>query len=363
MTGALRLPALFTALLVLGAGAFLFWADSDRLSPSEREKTKTYAASPASAERDTFTVMTYNLGHLAGVSRDDGPSRADRLYSSHLDAATGIIRAVDPDVIGLQDVDFGAARSGYVHQLDTLAARLGMPAGGQAVRWDDRYLPFSQGSITRPGPILSGLGILSRFPIRRHVRKELPRPEQPFWRRPFSPTPVVQVTALDIGGWPLLVMNVHLSAADASSREEQARTVNRLYRRLSQQGFPILVLGSFNSLMPAVAQNLASNDDTMELLLRGTTLQPALSPEGARITGGSVATHPADNPTRTVDYIFYRPHLIVPTNTAIHCGDETPPSEHCAVSMSFFLPRPVDELPNERIPDDQLPSLDSLLGP
>ena len=99
----------------------------------------------------------------------------------------------------------------------------------------------------------------------------------------------------------------------------------------------------------------------MEILLRGTSLQPALSPEGARLTGRSVATYPAPDPDYKVDYIFYRPRLIAPVDATTHCGDASPPLRHCAVSMSFLLPRPLDELPEKRIPDDKLPSLDSLM--
>lgn len=360
MTRVLQIAGLLTGLSILGGGAFLLWASSSHLSQADLEREKTYPASPASADRDTFRAMTYNLSHLSGASGEASRPGSDSLFSTHMTEAIDLIQKADPDVIGLQDIDFGAARSGYVHQLDTIATRLDFLAAGQAVRWNERYLPFSG---IHTGRIASGQALLSRFPIRRHVRRKLSHPQPSIWRQPFSSTPLVQVTAVDIGGWPLVVMNVHLDAPDATTREEQAREVNRLYDRLAQQGLPILLLGSTNSLMPAVAPGSSPGDDTMELLLEGTGLQPALSAEGTRIMGGSVATHPATNPTRKVDYIFYRPRLIVPIDAQIHCGDASPPSSHCAVSMSFFLPRPKDKLPDTRIPDDQLPSLDSLMSP
>jgi endonuclease/exonuclease/phosphatase family metal-dependent hydrolase len=105
------------------------------------------------------------------------------------------------------------------------------------------------------------------------------------------------------------------------------------------------------------------SDDTRRALLRGTSLQPAIFPESAVISGRSVATYPAGDPSRKVDYIFYRPRRVVPTDATVRCGDDPPPSDHCAVSLSFLLPRPVDKLPDTRIPDEKLPSLERLLTP
>ncbi len=378
----LQITAVLVGLLVLGGGALLLWANSGPRSKAELAQQKTYSASPASADRDTFTVMTYDLGHLAGP--EPSAPTPDRLFSVHMSETIDLIQQADPDVIGFQSVDFGAARSGNVHQLDTIATRLDFAAAGQAIGWNDRYLPAAQ-----TGPVVSGQAILSRFPLRRHVRRELAPSSSPFWSDWFSPQSLMQVTAVDIGGWPLIVMNVHLRAPDVSVREEQARLVNQFYSRLARRGFPIVLLGSFNSVMPAVPPT-PSKDDTMELLLRGTDLQPALSAEGARLTGRTVATYPAPDPTRKFDYIFYRPRAITPTNAETLCGsaprpedasastttvdvpqprqdsvpdasESVPPSDHCAVTMSFLLPRPKDQLPETRIPSEDLPSLDSLV--
>lgn len=350
----LRNAALFVGLLVLVGGAVLLGANSGLFTNTELVQQKTYSASPASADRDTLTVMTYNLGHLAGAGRELSVPTPDSLSSAYVNETVDLVEQADPDVIGVQSVDFGAARSGKMHQLDMIASRLDFAAAGQAIGGNERYLP-----ALRTGSVVSGQAILSRFPLRRHLRRELSS-SRPFWKDWFSPQSLVQVTAVDIGGWPLVVMNVHLRASDVSVREEQARLVNQFYDRLAEYGFPILLLGSFNSVMPA-APPTPSNDDTMKLLLQGTDLQPALPSEGARLMGRAVATYPAPNPSHKVDYIFYRPGGIFPVDTKIHCGDASPPSRHCAVAMSFLLPRPKEKLPEAPIPDDRLPSLDSLM--
>lgn len=100
----------------------------------------------------------------------------------------------------------------------------------------------------------------------------------------------------------------------------------------------------------------------MELLVEGTSLKPAFS-EGAYLTGTSINTYPASDPTLKLDYIFYRPRQVVPTDANVHCGSPPRiPSNHCAVTMTFLLPRPKAQLPDQRIPDEKLPSMDSLMS-
>lgn len=362
MKRVLLIGAGLLGLTILCAGTFLFWSTSNQFSQQELAQQKTYPFSSAPADRDTFTVMTYNLDHLSGP-----PGAAERpaeaLYARNLDRAVDLLRRADPDIVGLQGVDFYAARSAYTHQLDSLATRLRYPAGVQATSSNDRYVP--SGLLASPaiesGPLVSGQAILSRYPLRQHVRTELPAPSSTWWPG-FRPADLVQVTPVDVGGWPILIMNVHLTASGTEAREAQARTVNTYYRRLARQGYPILLLGTLNSSLPsAKGGSVFTDDETMDLLLQGTNLRPALSSESARVTGQDVATYPSDEPARMIDYIFYRPRLIVPTEAEIWCGRPSPPSSHCGLTLSFLLPRPEDKLPDGRIPDDRLPSLENLM--
>ena len=338
---------------VLGLGLVLglLWADSPVVPSTQLERQRSFPASMASTTRDTFTVMTYNLNYLSRGASAKGPS-------ARLDPALRLIRQVDPDVLGLQEVNLGRSRFDPAHPLDSIAARMDYTAAVEAVRRNDRFVPFP---LSNPGPSVAGQAVLSRYPLRRHVRREI---DSTGMHRNvlglFDSTPVVQVTAVGIGGWPLIVMNVNIDAPDVATREQQARAVNRLYQRVASQGFPALLIGSVHSPMPSTILGASSNDDTMELLVGNTDLKPALSPESARVTGRSVATYPSDDPSRTIDYIFYRPQLVVPIEAKTWC-DGPHPSVHCPVSLSFFLPRPLDRLSKGPIPDETVPSLDRLL--
>jgi endonuclease/exonuclease/phosphatase family metal-dependent hydrolase len=99
--------------------------------------------------------------------------RSDSFLRENMAQALRLLREADADLIAFQEIDYDGRRSGYVHQLDTIATRLGYAAAAQAVNWDKRYLPFPYG---RPavnfGPMLSGQSLLSTrcATCRRYVR-------------------------------------------------------------------------------------------------------------------------------------------------------------------------------------------------
>lgn len=362
MKRALRLIASVTGVFLIGISVLFLWAASGRLSSEERAQIKQYPTKPSSPQRDTFTVMSYDLGYLDGFMHDNSNGQST-LARNKMDQVARIIEKGAPDILGVQQVSFGEGGSAPEHQLDTIARRLGYATAAQAVNWDKRFVPFSYGpTALERGGTVAGQAVLSRFPIRKHSRRELPHSSEFSLQGPFSRDQFIQVVAVDIGGWPLLVMNVHLEKNDADLRQEQARTINGVYKRLAREGFPILLLGNFNSVRPTVPSVGSSIDRTMELLVNGTDLRSAF-PSNTSVTGASVGTYPADNPNVKIDYIYYRPRYIVPVGTEILCGDTPPPSDHCAIAMTFLLPRPKERLPDMRIPDEQLPSLDSLMSP
>ena len=350
MKRALRIFGSIVAVLLIGAVGFFLWASSGRLPAEDLAQIRAYDSVADTTAPDTLTVTTYNIGYLSGMKNNRPVVRSDSLFHANMDQAVRFFRRSDPDIAGLQEIDFGGARVAHVHQLDTLATRLGYPTAAQAVNWDERYLPFPYG---RPavnfGRTLSGQAVLSRYPVRQHARNALPRPPQPFYRDAFYLDRLVQVAVVDLGGHPLVILNVHLEAFHGGTREEQARLVNDLYRRLAGKEIPALLLGDFNSRLPRT--DSVSQDETMRLLLDGTDLRPAvtITPEDT-----AHATYPADAPTRRIDHIFYPPRFFEPVDTHRWCGAPNPPSDHCAVTATFHLMLPSDEWP----PHEVLPALE-----
>lgn len=363
MKRSLTITASVLGLLVVAAGLFLLWASSGRLNEDELVQTKRYSDAADAPPGDTVTVTTYNIGYLSGMTNNDPVVRPDSLFRANMDEATALLRRADPDVIGFQEIDFGAARSTSVHQLDTLAHRLGFSAAAQAVNWDERYVPFPYG---RPavhfGRILSGQAVLSRQSIRGHERFVLSRPDQFFIRDAFYLDRLAQVAVVDLRDRPLAVINVHLEAFDRETRERQAQTVNQLYRRVRDAELPAILMGDFNTLPPGAWSTLPpdqhrafADDSTMERLLENTTLRPSYAVTGDTSNRPS-PTFPADAPDRKLDYIFYRPAALELLDHETACGAPSPPSDHCAVTATFRLLQSTQEGSAPEVP-----SLDTLL--
>jgi endonuclease/exonuclease/phosphatase family metal-dependent hydrolase len=333
-----RLLGTALVVLLIGLVGFFFWASGDRLPDDALAQTTRHASLPAAP--DTLTVATYNLGYLSGLTNNEPVVRSESLFTNNMERAVTLLRGADADVVGLQEVDFGAARSFYKHQLDTLAARLNYGATAQAVNWDKRYVPFPYGGpAVHFGRVLSGQGLLSRMPIQAHRRYVLPRPPQPFYRSAFYLDRLAQTALLDWGGRPLLVINVHLEAFHQGTRMDQARAVRALYDRLAVPGLPVLLTGDFNSEWPASTPSAAGTahhnaaDSTLHILLRDTDLRAAYPDSIAH----TAPTFPADAPARKIDHIFYTAGAFKQVSQAVRCGAPSPPSDHCAVVTSLTL--------------------------
>lgn len=349
MKRALQATVAIIGFLILGVAVVLLWPHSESPPDPALEQTETYSASFSPTNRDTFTVMTYNLGPPANHRSTPLRSRA-----------LPLIRKADPDVLALQNIRIDADTSGS-STVDSIAARGGYPNAAQALR-PTPWSPILWGS----GAARSGHAILSRYPIRRHLRKALASPALSLSGPLFPQNNLVQVSAISVGGWPLVVINAQLHKSNVETREKQAQTVIDLYNQLAHRGFPVLLLGTFNGLMPGASTGTVSSrfadDETMDILMPEGHILPALSSEVAQVTGRAVNTYPATDPSRKIDYVLHHPDRIIPLDTEVRCGPTPRPSDHCALSMSFLLPRPKDQLPETRIPDDQLPSLDSLVA-
>lgn len=354
MKRALKFVGLIAGALILGVVLFLFWASMGRLSDAELTQTETYVSGSEPPGQDTLTVMTYNIGFLSGMTNNKPVVRSESLFTANTDQAVDLFREVNPGVVGLQEVDYGSARSFYVPQLDTLATRLGYATAARAVNWDVRYLPFPYGwPAVHYGRVLSGQAVLSRYPIQEHRRYVLPRPPQPFHEAAFYLDRLVQAVLVDVGGRPLVTLNVHLEAFHDSTREQQARVVRALYDSVARPRVPVFLLGDFNSELSA------RDDATMDTLLDGTDLRAAVP---GRPDTTVRPTYPAADPTKQIDHILYRPDLATPLNISVRCGPPAhPPSDHCAVVMSAVLAPaaakapPVDSLRSIFPPADALP--------
>lgn len=161
----------------------------------------------------------------------EGEARALRVVSfniraglsSSLEAVGDVIAQLEPDVVALQEVDVGVARTGKVDQAAVLAARLGMKR-------------VFAGSIQREGGDY-GVAMLSRLPITRAERVDLKD------RMAWEPRVAIDASVC-VNGQEVRVVTVHADmlpwAAAANSR--------RLARKLEERSMkPAIIAGDLNA--------------------------------------------------------------------------------------------------------------------
>ncbi len=225
--------------------------------PSDHAVVRTVFQRVAAPEDDAraLRAVSYNIRHGEGM---DG--------AIDLARTADVLRALRPDVVGLQEVDLRATRSAGQNQALELAEHLGLhPAFGS-------FMDFQGGRY--------GMAVLSRHPIVDVRSLRLPDGNEP--------RVALLVEVRLPAGDTVVLVNVHFDwVADDAFRFAQAST---LAAHLATLQRPYVLLGDFNDL-PA--------SRTLELFRPLAT--EATKPRDARWTFPSTA------PEREIDFLFCAP--------------------------------------------------------
>lgn len=205
----------------------------------------------------TLRILTYNIRHGRGLD--------DRI---DLGRIADVIRAAEPDLAAIQEVDRCTRRSGGVDQAQALGELTGLHAAfGPA-------MDFSGGHY--------GVAVLSRAPIASAVVHPLPHAPD---HEPRTSLEVVTAPTADTP--PLRLISTHLDyLPDDTDRLAQAHELNQLFAPPDET--PTLLAGDFNATPDSSPIGVISErwTDTW--------------------TGAPTPTFPTDEPTVKIDYIFAR---------------------------------------------------------
>ena len=214
---------------------------------------------------DDIRVVSYNIKHGRGN---------DNVVD--LERTAAVIRAQRPDIVGLQEVDDRAERSGRVPQAAQLGTSLGLHyAFG-------RFMDFQGGAY--------GMAILTRFPIEATQEVRLPEGNEPRIALAVRVTLPAGGPGLRQGSGrqALTIVNVHFDwVRDDTFRYAQAAALTKYLDALKT---PYILLGDFNDVPGSRTLNLFRE-----------RAGEAAKPEGNRFTFSST------EPSREIDYIFYAP--------------------------------------------------------
>jgi endonuclease/exonuclease/phosphatase family metal-dependent hydrolase len=214
-----------------------------------------FAAEPETKNR--LRVLTYNLHHCEGT---DGKLDMKRIAD--------IIKATQPDVVALQEIDRKVKRSNQIDQPAELAKLTGMKA------------EFAKAIDLQGGEY--GQVVLSRFPMKAVKTHILPKKEG-------QETRIALETRIEpTNGLPAFTfLTTHLQHDDPKIRLEQATTINDHF---AKQDGPALIAGDFNA---------TPESDVMQEI--GKVWKSATPP------GKGHLTSPSDKPRNQIDFILFRP--------------------------------------------------------
>jgi endonuclease/exonuclease/phosphatase family metal-dependent hydrolase len=206
-------------------------------------------------------LLTYNVHRCLGV---DGRLDVGRVAA--------VIAAQAPDIVALQELDVGRARTGGVDQAHEIALRLGMTARFHAARTveEERY----------------GDAILTALPER--LIKNGPLPGHPRFRR-LEPRGALWV-AIKVGGVELEVLNTHLGLVPREQRIQAAALKGPGWLGRTDRRGPLVVTGDLNAGRASA---------TFRALMAGMT--DARAAAGA---GRGTPTFPSQMPVLQLDHVL-----------------------------------------------------------
>jgi endonuclease/exonuclease/phosphatase family metal-dependent hydrolase len=213
------------------------------------------SATPRGAAR-TLRVMSYNVHVGIGVDKQ-----------LDLRRVADVISRERPDLVGLQEVDVGVARTNRVDQLAELARLTGLHAAFAP------NLEYQGGWY--------GVAVLSRFPILR-TGHELFDHLREAERRGLLRVEV------EVGRRRLSFATTHLDYRHADNRRFETE---QLLAALSGVRRPLVVAGDFN--------DEPSGDSYKLMLTRFNDAWAAAPPHDGGLT------YPADTPVKRIDYVFH----------------------------------------------------------
>jgi endonuclease/exonuclease/phosphatase family metal-dependent hydrolase len=245
----------------------------------------TMAAEQLPAGTNTFRVMTYNIHHGEGL---DGKIDLERIAS--------LIRSNRADIVAVQEVDKGVART----------ARRDFPA--ELAKLTGMSCLFSNNFSYQGGEY--GNAILSRFPVLAVTNHLLPRVITNESRG------VLQAT-LQLQSGPVLFMATHFGAhRDEADRLASADFVQKLIQ--SGPALPVILAGDFNAV---------PSSETIRRLRK--VLEDAWSVAGQ----GEGFSFPVNPPVKRIDYIWYVPRRgLHPVRAQVGYSDA---SDHLPVWVDF----------------------------
>lgn len=237
------------------------------------------------ASSPSYTIMTYNIRHGVGM---------DRVLD--LERTASVIKALDPDILILNEVDHGTERSFGVLQTDSLGKLLDMHSSfGRSIDYDGGQY---------------GNALLTKFPVLDFQVVDLSTDSLLEGRSVF-------LASLLLDTDTLFIMGTHLGLEPAERNEQIKRIIQVLPNSAT------LILGGDFNFEP--------NSNTYFDLTKH--LQDGIRQHRPQAEN----TYPADQPDRRIDYIFIGSNIKAIGIPALTPNEVSTASDHRPQVLRFRL--------------------------
>jgi len=242
-------------------------------------------------------ILTYNVHRCVGTDR-----RLD------VGRVADVIASLEPDVVALQELDVGRARTGGVDQAHEIAQRLGMA--------------FHFHAALKVEEELYGDAILTHLP--EHMVQVGPLPGYP--RVPgLEPRGALWV-GIEIDGQEVQVINTHLGLVPREQQIQAAFLAGPAWLGHPERRGPTILLGDFNATGASVVYRTLAGQ-----LTAARTLAPHRKP---------TSTFPSAMPVLRIDHLFVSPEIEVRDVSAPFEPKTRVASDHLPLVMDFGVRAP-----------------------
>lgn len=254
-------------------------------------------APPSRTEQVSVRVMTYNVHRCRGVDRAWSPLRIAQ-----------VIASVHPDIVGLQELDVGRARSGHIDQAEVIARDLGM---------DVQFFPAMRVMEEQYGD-----AILSRWPARLVKGDSLPGLK----RMPGIEPRGALWSAIEIEGIEVQVINTHLGVLGRERSMQAKSLLGPDWLGHPDCHDPVILMGDFNTPpRSGCYRRLAA------------AMQDAQRAPGIR---RRERTFPSRFPTLRLDHVFVRGPIEVLSATTVRTPLARLASDHLPLITELCIGAP-----------------------
>jgi len=325
----------------------------------EHENVLCNGDAPPLAIGQQIKVLSWNIQFLAGNEHNhfffDGgsdPWPAQSTIDRILRDVAHVLIAENADIILLQEVDDGAARTYHRDQLQDLLDLLpqNYRCYTSAFYWKACYIPHP----AIMGSVGMKLSIISKYKIKEACRYALSAiTTDNIILRQFNPKRAMLDAVLPVtGGKDLHAVNTHLSAfaQGSNTMQKQVVQVDDLLTKISKGGNPGFIGGDFNLIPPGKAYENLSDYNKPYFSSQGSEIQILFNkyhtvPSLEEVNGDEYKhwyTNMATNadpkiPDKTIDYFIFSPGF-QPDSQYVRYQDTLPVSDHLPLVTLITVP-------------------------